>query len=95
MKILIVGVRKPHLIKLRNEFPSMEINGVDSNTNHDKPLDSSRFDYIISMTKFTSHTTHRNYKNHRGYYPSNGGISTVVKLLANIDRKENEKLLIC
>ena len=82
MKILVIGVRNEHLLKLRKTYANAKIVGItDSKIAKQKVANSESYDLIISMTKFTSHRTEKNYGRLNNYYRVNGGVSSLMLLL--------------
>lgn len=85
MKVLVVGLRREQSDKLRKMYREMDINVLDDQALHHKPVKNAHeYDVIVSLTKFTNHTTHRNYKNHPGYRMTAGGYSSVATILSNL-----------
>lgn len=82
MRVLIVGLRKEQSNKLRQRYTDMSIDVLDDQAKHHKPVSNSTdYDHIISLTKFTNHTTHTNYRKHPGYKMTTGGFSSVSNIL--------------
>jgi phospholipid N-methyltransferase len=85
MKVLVIGLRREQNDKLRKRFDDVEIVSLDDQALHHKPVkNADTFDKIISVTKFTNHTTHTNYKRHSGYTMVAGGFSSVSALIASL-----------
>lgn len=68
MKVLIVGIRNIHLLKLKQLFPTIIFKAYLDQDNHSNvnPFNGS-FDYVLSMYRFTKHSTERNCSSHSGY----------------------------
>ena len=82
MKVLVVGLRREQSRKLRARYTEMCIDVLDDQAKHHKPVSNAHeYDHIISLTKFTNHTTHTNYKKHPGYVMTAGGFSSVSNIL--------------
>jgi len=82
MKVLVVGLRREHSHKLRQRYTEMAIDVLDDQSKHHKPVSNAHeYDIIVSLTKFTNHTTHTNYKKHPGYRMTAGGYSSVANIL--------------
>lgn len=82
MKVLIVGLRREHSHKIRKLYSSMAIDVLDDQMKHHKPVKNILdYDSIISLTKFTNHTTHEHYRKHPGYRMTTGSYSSVVNML--------------
>lgn len=82
MRVLIVGLRKEQSNKLRQRYTDMAIDVLDDQAKHHKPISNANdYDHIISLTKFTNHTTHINYRKHPGYKMTAGGFSSVSTIL--------------
>jgi len=82
MKVLVVGLRREQSRKLRQLYQEMQIDVLDDQSLHHKPVrNAHEYDLIVSLTKFTNHTTHTNYKKHPGYRMTSGGYSSVANML--------------
>ena len=85
MKVLIVGLRKEQNTMLRKKYTSMSIDALDDKSHHHRIVHNpSKYDRIISLTKFTNHTTHTHYRKHPGYTMISGGYSSVNTLLESL-----------
>ena len=85
MKILIVGLRKQQNTFLRHKFKGFIIDALDDSMKHHRAVKNAHeYDRIISVSKFTNHTTHVNYSKHPGYMITSGGYSSVVAMLAQV-----------
>lgn len=85
MKVLVVGLRREQSQKLRQRYSQMAIDVLDDQAKHHKPVaNANEYDHIISLTKFTNHTTHHNYRKHPGYQMTSGGFSSVSNILGTL-----------
>lgn len=85
MKILIVGLRKQQNTFLRHKFKGFIIDALDDSMKHHRAVKNAHeYDRIISVSKFTNHTTHVNYSKHPGYMITSGGYSSVACMLASL-----------
>lgn len=85
MKVLIIGLRKEHREKLRQIYKDMCINTLSDGEKHHRAVNNANeYDTIISLTKFTNHSTHKNYSKHKGYYMTSGSYSSVKKILGEL-----------
>lgn len=84
-RVLIVGLRREQTQRLRDKFPNIDIQVLGDQDLHHKPVKNANlFDKIISLTKFTNHSTHTNYKKYDSYTMTAGGYSSVVNILAEV-----------
>ena len=57
MKVLVVGLRREQSRKLRQLYQEMQIDVLDDQSLHHKPVrNAHEYDLIVSLTKFTNHT---------------------------------------
>lgn len=85
MKILVVGLRKEQNTFLRNRFKGFSIDALDDGMKHHKAKKNAKYyDLVISLTKFTNHTTHQHYRSHPGYHMISGGYSSVTSMLSSL-----------
>lgn len=89
MKILIIGLRREKLSKLKEKFNSFSFEGFDSQDSHLKlkhKSNPSKYDMVISITKFTNHQVERQFNKFRNYYRigHGGGISAVSALIDQV-----------
>lgn len=83
MKVLIVGLRKEQNTFLRKKFKDIKIDALDDTMKHHRAVKNAHeYDRIISVSKFTNHSTHHNYSKHPGYMITSGGYSSVVAMIA-------------
>lgn len=82
-KILIIGLRKEHVLILQQKFKDThDINCLDSQANHARRLkNTNNYSKIITCTKFTNHSTERLYNKHKGYTRISGGRTSVSNFL--------------
>lgn len=84
MKILVVGIRNEGLLKLKKTFEGVKFEGLGDQDNHQRRIKHSKsFDMVISITKFTNHST-ENIMGHQKNFHRVGnqqGLSTVIKLI--------------
>lgn len=85
-KVLIIGIRKQHLQKLQQEYgESLEVSGLhDQDKHHRSVSHPEAYEKIISMIRFTNHSTQRIYGKHPGYLATHGGFSSVRTVLNSI-----------
>ena len=84
MKILVVGIRNEGLLKLKKTFEGVKFEGLGDQDNHKRRVKHSKsFDMVISVTKFTNHTTEKIMGNQDNYHRigNQQGLSTVIKLI--------------
>lgn len=87
MRILVIGVRSSQLAQLRRQYSEVVINGVTDSSNHKlKVKNPERYDLIVSVTKFTQHSTENYYSKLRSFNRISGGMSSLIILL-------NQKIL--
>ena len=83
VKILVVGLRSQQNTFLRQKFKGTTIDALDDTMKHHRAVKNAHeYDRIISVSKFTNHTTHYNYSKHPGYMITSGGYSSVVAMIA-------------
>ena len=83
VKILVVGLRSQQNTFLRQKFKGTTIDALDDTMKHHRAVKNAHeYDRIISVSKFTNHTTHHNYSKHPGYMITSGGYSSVVAMIA-------------
>ena len=89
MNILVIGLRKQQLKKLTMLFPKLNISGMCAQENH-RGHANGRYDHVISVTKFTNHSTEYSYNRHKGYIriSNGGGYSRVISIINDLTRGE-------
>lgn len=85
MRVLVIGLHKQQLEKLCKSFPKLNLSGLCAQDRH-KVASTGSYDFIISVTKFTNHSTEHNYSKHKGYIRirNGGGCSSVKNMLNTI-----------
>ncbi len=87
MNILIIGLRKKDIDRLKNKFKNLNLSFILSENITSKSFNNiEKFKYIISMTKFCSHLTEYKCNRHPGYIrllPTQG-ISTINSILDSL-----------
>ena len=86
MNVLIIGLRKEHILRIRNAFKGKF--NLQALTDQDRHAvkQNGIYDYIISVPKFTNHSTQRLYSSHEGYIlmGKSEGYSAVFKQLSEL-----------
>lgn len=82
-KVLIIGMRKQHLQQLQKEFgETLVVDGLDDQTKHHRKVSHAEaYKKIISMIRFTNHSTQNLYRKHPGYIQTTGSYSSVRNTL--------------
>lgn len=82
MKVFIIGIRKQHLDKLKEKFPSISFDGLTDSDDHAKRKKNVlSSDLIIVLSKFTNHTSMWNYRHHHNFKLISGGYSSIFPIL--------------
>lgn len=91
MNILIIGLHKFQLEKIRKANPSHSISGLCSQDKHNSKVKGT-YDYVISITKFTNHSTEDHYSKHKGFLRICGGgsYSSVKNLVYKLINESKE-----
>lgn len=85
MKVLIIGLRNAQALSLKQMYKDLDLRFISSASHHSKTVQNKNsFDYIINLTKFSSHKIHNLYRKHLGYVMLSGGCTSVINLLSNI-----------
>lgn len=88
-KVLIIGLRSTQLSRLKSLYPNLDFKIVsDKVSNHQSVLRDMKslnaFDYIFTMTKFTSHKIDSKCKMYSSLIRVSGAFSNLLKVLDNI-----------
>lgn len=87
MNILIIGLRKKDIDRLKNKFKNFKLSFILSDKITSKSFNNlEKFNHVISMTKFSSHLTEYKCNQHSGYIrllPTQG-ISTINSILDSL-----------
>ena len=82
-KVLIIGIRKQHLQKLQKEYGKvLEVSGLHDQDKHHRCVPHPEgYTKIISMIRFTNHSTQSIYGGFNSYQATRGSFSSVRNML--------------